>query len=157
MKILTKKKKAATLHYDDKNDDDDDGRKQDDSSDSDCFATDSRLKRNGRRDRRRSVKHKRMKKETKYWVREDELLLTHIPYGGDTTKTPHILINKWFHRLKKNCIVLKNPRENNDKSNRKIFYDIDFIGENVKYVSTKKFINFQMHKLLNSEAMFANL
>ena len=85
-----------------------------------------------------------MKKETKYWVREDELLLTHIPYSGDSTKSPHILINKWFHRLKKNCIVLKNPRENNDKSNCKVFYDVDFIGENVKYVSTQKFINFQM-------------
>ena len=33
---------------------------------------------------------------------------------------------------------------NNDKSNRKVFYDVDFIGENVKYVSTQKFINFQM-------------
>ena len=113
------KKKAAALHYDD-DDDDEDRRKKHDSSDSDS-TTDSRLKRNGQRDRRRSVKLKQMKKETKYWVREDELLLTHIPYSGDSTKSPHILINKWFHHLKKNCIILKNPRENNDKSNCKIF------------------------------------
>ena len=107
----------------------------------------SRLKRNGQRDRRRSVNFKRKKKETKYWAKEDELLLTHIPYGGESTKSPHILINKWFHRLKKNCIVLKNPRENDDRKNRKIFYDIDFIGENIQYVSTKKYINFKMENI----------
>ena len=107
----------------------------------------SRLKRNGQRDRRRSVHIKRTKKETKYWAKEDELLLTHIPYGSESTKSPHILINKWFHRLKKNCIVLKNPRENDNQRNRKIFYDVDFIGENVKYISSKKYINFQMENI----------
>ena len=42
---------------------------------------------------------KERKKESKYWAKEDEILLTHIPYKGDSTKSPHILINKWFHQF----------------------------------------------------------
>ena len=92
----------------------------------------SRIKRYNERDRRRSIEYKKIKKENKYWAKEDEILRTHIPYNGDGTKSPHILINKWFHRLKKNCIVLKDPREEGDRKNCKIFYEIDFVGENVK-------------------------
>ena len=79
-----------------------------------------------------------MKEEKKDWTKEDDLLLTHITYNGETTKSPYILINKWFHRLKKNCTILKSPRENGKKKNRKIFYDVDFIGENVKYRTMNK-------------------
>ena len=64
-------------------------------------ANDSRRKRYSERDRSRSIENKRNKKESKYWAKEDEILLTHTPYNGDSTKSPHILINKWFHRLKK--------------------------------------------------------
>ena len=68
-----------------------------------------------KRDKLRSIEHKRMKKENNYWTKEDDLLLTHIPYNGVTTKSPHILINKWFNRIKKNCFILKSPRENGKK------------------------------------------
>ena len=35
-------------------------------------------------------------------------------------------------------------KRNGDRGNRKIFYDIDFIRDNVKYFSTKRFMNFQI-------------
>ena len=107
-------------------------------------ANDSRRKRYSERDRSRSIENKRNKKESKYWAKEDEILLTHTPYNGDSTKSPHILINKWFHWLKKNDIALKSPRENKEKRNRKIFYEIDFIGENIKYSTTRKYLNFHL-------------
>ena len=49
----------------------------------------------------------KIRKEKNYWDKEDEILESHIPYGSDGTKSPHILINKWFHRLRGNCIALK--------------------------------------------------
>ena len=60
-------------------------------------STNSCIKRINERDKCRSIEHKRMKKEKKYWTKEDNLLLTHIPYNGESTNSPHILINKWFH------------------------------------------------------------
>ena len=94
----------------------------------------SQHKRMVRRDKKMSMKNKKLKKEEKKWSNEDQILLTHIPYNCDSTKSPHILINKWYHRLSDNCIVLSKPREINSSKNRQIYYDIDFIGKNVKYV-----------------------
>ena len=55
----------------------------------------SAVKRNVERDRRKSVRTKKKnRKEKSYWEKEDEILGSHIPYGGDATKSPHILINK---------------------------------------------------------------
>ena len=89
-----------------------------------------------------------MKKEKNYWTKEDDLLLTHIPYNGQSTKSPHILINKWFHRLKKNYIVLKTPREIGEMKKRKIYYEIDFMGENIKYSRMNNYINLQLKNTL---------
>ena len=83
-------------------------------------AIDSRLKRISERDRRRSITQKQMKRENKYWAKEDNILHTHIPYDGTSTKSPHILVNKWFHWLKSNFIVLKSPWENGDKKSEDI-------------------------------------
>ena len=44
--------------------------------------TGSHRKRNSKRDIRRSKEHKQRKKESKYWAKEDDSLLTHIPYKG---------------------------------------------------------------------------
>ena len=58
---------------------------------------DSRTKRINERDKRRSIEYKKRKKEKKYCTKEDDILLTLIPYDGVSTRSPHILINKWFH------------------------------------------------------------
>ena len=46
-----------------------------------AFSTDSRTKRMKERNKCRSIEHKRMKKENNYWTKEDNFLLTHIPYN----------------------------------------------------------------------------
>ena len=87
---------------------------------------------------------KKSKKKKKYFKREDHILDTHIPYNGDATKSPHILIQKWFHRLRENCIVLKMPQEEGKLKNRLIHYEIDYIGRNVMYKTKNKYLNIQL-------------
>ena len=77
---------------------------------------------------------------------EDQILETHIPYNWDLTKSPHILINKWYHRLRDNCVVLKNPRESGSSNERKIFYDVDSIGKNINYNTNKNYMNLNIER-----------
>ena len=104
----------------------------------------SRIKRNIDRDRRRSMRYKRTKKEKKYWDREDEILASHIPYDGDATKSPHILINKWFYRWRENCIILKHPHEEGNLKDRQIHYEVSYIGHNIIYKTKKNYLNIQL-------------
>ena len=79
-----------------------------------------------------------------HWDKEDEILESHIPYGGDATKSPHILINKWFHRLHANCIILKKPCEEGNLKDRQIHYEIEYIGPNVVYKANRNYLNLQL-------------
>ena len=97
-----------------------------------------------RRDKKMSMKNKKTKRDEKKWLKEDQILLTHIPYNCDSTKSPHILLNKWYHRLSDNCIVLSKPREIGSSKNRQIYYDIDFVGKNVKYVKKRIYLNLHV-------------
>ena len=81
--------------------------KGDTDFDADNFKTNSRKKGTNGRDKKRSIKKKEIKRENMYWDKEDEILLSHIQYNFDSTKSLHILINKWYHRLQDNSIVLK--------------------------------------------------
>ena len=57
---------------------------------------------------------------------------TRIPYNCDAMIFPHILINKWFHGLRHNCKDVKNPKETGKSKERKIFYQINFVGKNIR-------------------------
>ena len=109
--------------------------------------TPSQHKRMVRHDKKMSMKKKKLKREEKKWFSEDQILLTHIPYNCDSTKSPHILINKWYHRLSDNCIVLSKPREIGSSTNRQIYYDIDVIGKNIKYVKKKNYLNLHIDNM----------
>ena len=100
----------------------------------------SQQKRMVRRDKKMSMKSKKIKREQKKWDNEDQILETHIPYNWDSTKSPHILINKWYHRLSNNCIILSKPRETGPSNKRQIFYDINSIGENIQYSRKKNIL-----------------
>ena len=89
------------------------------------------------RDKKMSVKNKKIKQERKKWDNKDQILETHNPYNWDSTKSLHILINQWYHRLRDNCVVLKIPRESGSSNERKIFYDVDLIGKNINYNTNK--------------------
>ena len=58
-------------------------------------------------DKRWSMKKKKSMKEKKYFKQHDKILETNIPYGFNATKSPHVVLHKWYHRFKDNCILLK--------------------------------------------------
>ena len=64
-------------------------------------ANSENLKKQDRRqtvyDKRMSVKHKKMTKEKKHFCQHDDILENNIPYGFDATKSPHIVLYKWYH------------------------------------------------------------
>ena len=66
---------------------------------------------------------------------------SHIPYNCASTKLPHILINQWYYRFWQNCIVLKNPYETGRLQDRKIFYKVESIGENIRFTNRGKYMN----------------
>ena len=113
--------------------------------------TSNQSMRQWKHDKRRSVRRKELMKARKYFNNHDDILETHIPYGPITNKSPHIMVNHWFHRLKKNCILLRLKDENNDKKNRKIFYVIEEIGENVKLTRKKKYYNLNIDGTANKK------
>ena len=102
------------------------------------------MKRNIDRDRRRSMLYKRTRKEKKHWEIEDDILASHIPYDGDSKKSPHILINKWFYRLHENCIILRKPEEEGSLKDRQIHYEMSYIGRNIMYKTKKNYLNIQL-------------
>ena len=71
-----------------------------------------------------------------------------IPYGMAANKSPHILINLWFSRMKENTIILKNPVENWKGKCRKVFYDIESIGKNISFYNKKKYMNLSLHNTM---------
>ena len=81
------------------------------------------------------MNYKKVERENKYFDQKGKIMESHIPYNCASTKSPHILITKWFYRLQKNCIVLKNPSETGRLKDRKIFYEVDSIGENIRYTN----------------------
>ena len=54
--------------------------------------------------KKKSNERKKAMKEKKYFKQHDEILETNIPYGFDATMSPHVVLHKWFHRFKENCI-----------------------------------------------------
>ena len=91
-------------------------------------------------DKRMSVKHKKMMKERKYFRQHDDILESNILYSFDATKSPHIVLFKWYHQIKNNCILLQLKEECEEGKNRKIFYGIMEIGNNVKLVKKQIFV-----------------
>ena len=62
-------------------------------------------KRQWKHDKRHSLRRKKEKKYDKYFKTHDSILETHIPHGPTANKSPHIIIKKWYHRVKDNYIV----------------------------------------------------
>ena len=82
------------------------------------------------------MKKKKSMKEQKYFRQHDKILEINIPYGFNATNSPHVVLHKWYHIFKDNCILLKLNGESFEGKNRQIFYKIQKIGDNVKF--TKK-------------------
>ena len=73
------------------------------------------------RDKQHSSKCKKEIKHDKFFKIHDSILESHIPYGLMTNKSPRIIINKWYHRFKDNCILLSLKNEIDDKKIKKYF------------------------------------
>ena len=102
-------------------------------------------------DKRISMKKKKLLKEKKFFQQHDDVMNTHIPYGIEANASPHIVVNQWFHRIKNNSIVLKLVSEDHTSKHRKIFYQIDSIGDNVKLVKKKSFIKLNVERTKNNK------
>ena len=83
------------------------------------------------------MRKKQKEKSDNYFRREDQILNCSIPHGTDANKSPHILINLWFSRMKKNTIILKNPIVNGIGKSRQVFYEIESTGKNISYHQKK--------------------
>ena len=116
--------------------------------------SDSKLKQKKRQwkhDKRHSLQWKKQRKYDKYFKIHDSILETHIPHGPTANKSPHIIIKKWYHRVKDNCILLKLKKEVDDRKNRKIFYDIEKCGKNVMIQEKKNIINVNLEGTKNNK------
>ena len=91
-----------------------------------------------------------MLNEKRYFQQHDDILNSHIPYGGDANTSPHIVVNHWFDRIEKNCIVVNLIEEEKYSKQRKIFYKVDRFGDNVKYNIKKKFLNLNVEGTKNN-------
>lgn len=106
--------------------------------------------RSRRRDKKMSMKKKKRKREDQSWEKDDQMLNVHIPYGAETMKSPHIHVNKSFHRIKDNCIILHSPTEKGNGTGRKICYEHVEYGKNIQYSSKKKYINLHPENTTNN-------
>ena len=91
--------------------------------------------------RTRRVKHDKKKKVTRKKKARleqklnqyDNVLLDQMIKEFAETKSPHVILsNKTFNDIKLNTIMLTRPRIENVSNNRNIFYDIKWMGDNVK-------------------------
>ena len=90
-------------------------------------------------------------KEEKYFKQHDDIINSNIPYGVDANSSPHIFINQWFHRIEKNSVVLRMSEEVQLNNQRKIFYEIDTVGENVRMNSKRNFYNLNVDGTKNNK------
>ena len=106
--------------------------------------------RSKRHDKKMSMKKKKRKREDKFWEKDDQMLNMHISYSPDATKSPHIHINKSFHRIQDNCIILYSPIEKGNGTGRKMYYERVEFGTKVQYTAKKKYINLHPENTANN-------
>ena len=87
----------------------------------------------------------------KNFHKHDEIVNTHIPHSFEANTLPHIIVNQWFHRIERNCIVLKLTKEEKYSKERKIFYKVNKIGENIKFNVKKKFMKLNIEGTKNNK------
>ena len=95
----------------------------------------SSKKRFRKREKQKKEKRKAVEKEKDYLQDYNDLFLENLLKEYHTTQSPHLIISRqWFFRIKNHSIMLKDARECNDKHGRKIYYEVDKIGKNVRYI-----------------------
>ena len=91
-------------------------------------------KRYRKREKQKKEKRKAVEKEKDYLHDYYDLLLHNLLKEYYTTQSPHLVISRqWFFKIKNHSIMLKDAHEVNDNNQRKIYYEVDKIGKNVRY------------------------
>ena len=67
------------------------------------------------------MRKKEILKEKKYFEKHNKIVNSHIPYGFEVNASLHIVVNRWFHRIERNYIMLKLNKEEKYSKERKIF------------------------------------
>ena len=87
-----------------------------------------------KRDKIKKIKRKRSEKEQVYIQNYNDLLANNMPKDIHMTKSPHLVFGyKWFKKIQHNVVMLKSPTEVEVDSNRRIYYEIECFGKNVRY------------------------
>ena len=61
-------------------------------------------------------------------------MLENLPKEYYTTKSHHLLMNRrWFRHVRKNTIMSKNVHKYGTGSNRLIHYEIEQIGDDIRF------------------------
>ena len=93
-------------------------------------------KRTGVYDRKNSRKQKKNIHHEKAWSEYSQFMNANLEKKKNHRESPHIVVNKSLHKIVENSIILKNPNiSENNFLLRKIYYEIDKIGKNVKIQS----------------------
>ena len=104
------------------------------------FVDESR--RQNKYNKKRSVKKKENQAYKKQQNLHDTFLLHNEVKEFYETKSPHILMTKNLKSIERNSIIFQNHFVNNQgKKDRKIYYNIKSIGENIYHSRKKKYIN----------------
>lgn len=90
-----------------------------------------------KRDKQKSVKRKRLEKQSKYNSSYDNFMNHYIPRSINTRKSPVLLINKSFNKIKKNSIILHKSKEMSKDNQRQINYEVYEYGSSINKVEIR--------------------
>ena len=86
----------------------------------------------------------------KAWLEYCKFMNTSLEKKKNYHESPHIVINKSLGKIVENAIILKNPNiSDNNSLTRKIYYEIDKIGKNVKiHMKNTKYRNVKLDQIV---------
>ena len=83
-------------------------------------------------DKSKSNKRKKNEKFDKKCAQHDDIILENMRKDSFQVKSPHIILsNKSFNNVKQNVIMLTKPKVENIPKNRKVYYKLKWIGDNI--------------------------
>ena len=96
-------------------------------------------------DKKKRIKTKKDQRIEKKFKQSDEILRDNLVKELVETKSPLLVIsNKRFNDIKLNVIMLTKPQVEKVSKNRKIFYDVKYIGHNVRIHKKGVYLNLNL-------------
>ena len=99
---------------------------------------------------KKSRKQKKIIDHEKAWIEYSKFMNANLEKKKNYHECPHIVVNKSLRDIIENSIILKTPNVSDDNFlNRKIYYEIDKIGKNIKIlVKNTKYRSVQLDQIV---------